>query len=149
MIKESLLPPSGDAFCVIARGFMDGGDACLEKINSDQYEGQIVYACCFLYFRAIELFLKSALKDREVDSVSIRTASHSIDKLLTLLNGVINPIEFCLSEEEMNFLRNHGEDYTAKWFEYPHKLHSSYPEPSRAKLVCHKFAALTKNRPEK
>ena len=140
-------PPSGDAFWTVGEGFRDAGDSCLERIQVGSYTGQMAYACCFLYFRGIELFLKGALIDRCISSDEVRSASHRITKLLYLLGGLINLSEFGLSDEEATFLRNHSEDYASKWFEYPDKLHSFYPDPDLSKVICDKLCILTRKRP--
>ena len=140
-------PPSGDAFWTIGEGFRDAGDACLERIQGGSYTGQIAYACCFLYFRGIELFLKCALIHRDISSDEVRSASHRITKLLSLLEGHINLSEFGISDEEALFLSSHSEDYASKWFEYPDILHSFYPDPDRSKAICDKLCMLTRKRP--
>ena len=140
-------PPSGDAFWTVGEGFKDAADACLEKIQGGIYTGQIVYPCCFLYFRGIELFLKGALIDRGISADEIRSASHRITKLLSLLEGLIKLNEFGLPDEEASFLRKHSEDYASKWFEYPDILHSFYPDLDRSKVICDKLCILTRKRP--
>jgi hypothetical protein len=140
-------PPSGDAFWTVGEGFRDAADACFEKIQGGTYTGQIVYPCCFLYFRGIELFLKSALIDRGFSADEVRSASHRITQLLTLIERLGTLYEFGISDDEAAFLRDHSDDYSSKWYEYPDRLHSFYPEPERSKAICDKLHKLTSQRP--
>jgi len=139
-------PPSGNAFFVIAEGYKDGGDACFEKLIKPSYTGQIIYACIFLYFRAIELYLKAALADRGVSSSQSKNAKHDIKKLIVLLKQVVKPQKLCLLASDIKFLQKYTDDYLVKWFEYPHKLQDLDFKKETIRDLCHKFSRVTQTR---
>jgi HEPN domain-containing protein len=139
-------PPNGDAFYVTAEGYKDGGDACFYRLSDPSYCGQIIYTCVFLYFRAIELYLKAALADRGISYKQIKDAKHNIKKLLILLKQVIPPQKLGLLASDIKFLQKYADDYLVKWFEYPHKLHDLEFEKETIRDICHKFSRVTQPR---
>ncbi len=135
--------PTSDAFYVIAEGYKDGGDACFHRLCDPSYCGQIIYTCAFLYFRAIELYLKAALADRGVSNAEIKDAKHNIKKLLTILQLVIPPLKLGLLSSDVTFLQKYADDYLVKWFEYPHKLQDLGFKKETIRDLCHKFSRVT------
>ena len=78
------LLPSSDGFWILSGAFRDAGDATFSLIRTGGYTGLAVLPCVFLYFRCVELALKSVLVHHGVvDQEIARSLGHRLSALLT------------------------------------------------------------------
>jgi hypothetical protein len=131
--------PSSDAFWILASGYRDAGDAVLARIRTETYMGFALFPCVFLYFRCVELALKSVLAYHPVPEDEItRTLGHRISALIERAEEFSSISELGISAEDRRVLDQFSDDYSTKWFEYPDDLDKNYPELERLRDLAHR-----------
>jgi hypothetical protein len=120
--------PSSDAFWILCWGYRDAGDATLAVIRSEAYTGFAVLPCVFLYFRCVELALKTVLVHHGVPELEItRTLDHRISALLARAEKFSPLTRLGISAQDRQLLERYSDDYSDKWFEYPEDVFVNYP----------------------
>ncbi len=132
--------PSSDAFWIMSSGYRDAGDATFELVRSDDYTGFVVYPCVFLYFRCIELALKTVLVHHGVSENEVtRTLGHRISELLIRAESYAPVDSFGITPEDRRLLDRYSDTYANKWFEYPDDFDASYPIVEELRGLAHRM----------
>ena len=129
--------PSSDAFWILSDAYRDAGDATFSLIRRKAYVGFAVLPCVFLYFRAIELALKTVLAHHGLTEQEItRSLGHRISSLLARTDGFAPLSTFGISPEDRRLLERYSGDYSEKWFEYPDDVSVDYPTLEELKALA-------------
>jgi HEPN domain-containing protein len=122
---------------VIADAYKDAGDASFELTISPQYVGHIVVPCVFLYFRCVELLLKSVLVFHGIAERDItRTLGHRVSALLDRADAFPQFKAVGLSADDRRLIHQFSDVYSDKWFEYPEDSLAAYPELATLKELA-------------
>ena len=138
----------------MSKGYRDAGDAVFSLIQG-AYSGEAVFPCLFLYLRSIELALKAVLVVNGVLEQEIaQKLKHKISALLKRVDeDFVQLSELGIHSEDRELLDRYSQDYSDKWFEYPHHLsrgESRLEQLSKlAHRVCDKVCTYTKNARER
>jgi hypothetical protein len=128
---------SSNCFWVIADAYKDAGDAAFELTISGHYVGHVVVPCVFLYFRCIELLLKSVLIFHGLSERDItRTLGHRVSALLERAEAFPSFKAIGVTAEDRRLIRQFSDVYSDKWFEYPEDSLADYPEPATLKELA-------------
>lgn len=131
---------SSDCFWVIADAYRDAANASFELTISPDYIGHIVVPCVFLYFRCIELLLKSVLIFHGIPEREItRTLGHRVSALLRRAESFPKFKTMGLSSQDRQLIDQFSEVYSDKWFEYPEDSLADYPEPEILKELANRL----------
>jgi len=131
--------PSSDAFWILSSGYRDAGDAVLDRIRTENYRGHALFPCVFLYFRSIELALKSVLTYHAIAEHEItRTLGHRVSGLIERAENYSSLSALGISAEDRSLLDQFSEDYSTKWFEYPDDIEKTYPDLETLRDLAHR-----------
>ena len=110
---------SSDAFWILSCAYRDASDSTLATIRTGTYVGLAVMPCVFLFFRSIELALKSVLVHHDVpEHEIIRTLGHRIASLLLRVESFTDITIIGISRVDRQLLDRFSDDYANKSFEY-------------------------------
>jgi hypothetical protein len=111
--------PSPSAFWILSSAYFDAGDSALATIRTRKYSGFMVMPCVFLFFRSIELALKSVLVFHGVPEHEVaRSLGHRISALLSRAEPY-TPLEVIgILPADRQLLDRFSDDYSNKLFEY-------------------------------
>ena len=138
--------PSFRAFWILSTGYRDAGDAVHCQINTKTYVGFALFPCIFLYFRCIELALKSVLAYHSVPAREItRTLGHRISKLIARTETFLALDSLGISVEDRTILDQFSEMYSDKWFEYPHRFWEARPKREELKRLAHRVCDMSQS----
>lgn len=120
--------PSSAAFWILSSAYRDAGDSTLATIRTDTYMGLAVMPCVFLFFRSIELAIKSVLVHHGVPEHEItRSLGHRISELMSRAEPFTDLNLIGIRPEDRQLLNCFSDDYANKsfeysdeWWEYPH-----------------------------
>jgi hypothetical protein len=130
-LAYTVKPALGSSACfwVIADAYKDAANAAFELTISRHYVGEIRVPCVFLYFRCIELVLKSVLIFHGIHERDItRTLGHRVSALLERAEAFPQFKTVGLSTEDRQLIREFSDVYSDKWFEYPEDSLAAYPD---------------------
>ncbi len=134
--------PSSNAFWLLSKGYLDGGNAAHGLIRGGNYSGFAWLPCVFLYFRCIELALKAALVSNGVSEHEItRTLRHRISALLIRTEKFTPLSDLGILPADRKLLDRFSDDYSNKWFEYPNKFWRRNPQLDQLKDLAHRVCA--------
>jgi len=123
--------PCSDAFWNLSLAYRDAADAAHALTRADDYTGLIVVPSVFLYFRCIELSLKSVLRCEGLPECEIaQTLGHRISALLQRAEQFPKFAALGLFTKNRDIIDEFSDAYSDKWFEYPEDPPAAYP-PSR------------------
>jgi hypothetical protein len=133
---------SSDAFWNLSSAYRDAADFAYALTRAENYTGLIVVPCVFLYFRCIELSLKSVLIYESVPEHEItRTLGHRISALLQ--RAVHFPRFAALglfTKDDRDIIDRFSQAYADKWFEYPEDPPAAYPPLEKLKDLAHRVS---------
>ena len=132
--------PSSNAFWILSSSYLDAGDAAFDRMRSQGYCGSIKFACIFLYFRCVELSLKTILAHHGVPEREItQSLGHRISALLSRAEA-FSPLDALgISNQDRSFLDQFSDDYSDKWFEYPDEFWRRDPNFEDLKSLAHRI----------
>lgn len=114
-------------------------------IRSKSYTGMAVFPCLFLYFRSIELALKTCLVANNVSEAEItRTLRHRLSALMTRLESFTELHEIGISADDRVMLDTFSDDYSNKWFEYPDSGFHRHPTLEELQTLSHRVCNITR-----
>lgn len=136
--------PSSDGFWNLSLAFHDAADAAFALIRTPEYNGLVVVPCVFLYFRSIELALKSVLMfhgltEREIS----RTLGHRISDLLARAESFPKFSAVGITDADRRIIRDFSNAYSDKWFEYPEDPPAGYPPIETLRELAHRLSDST------
>lgn len=144
--------PDPKAFMILSKGFKDAGDMVTEKIHlghremtQGDYTGFAVIPAVFLYFRSIELALKSVLGHHQIPAKEVAgRIGHNLGLLLDECTkvGALNSLR--ISPETESMLRAYSATYCKKWFEYSDDFWCT-PDISDLRDTCSAIHAAAKS----
>lgn len=105
-------------FWGLASGFRDAGECALATIQDGKYSGLMVMPCVFLFFRTIELSLKSVLASHDVAAHEIRKLSHDISRIMDKASKFTSLDVIGIASKDRELLKRFSRDYQRKGFEY-------------------------------
>jgi hypothetical protein len=143
--------PSSFDFQQLAEGALDAANTCFFdwRRRDDEFAGGnredqgtfMVIPTVFLYFRAIELSLKAAIRENglaTLNEIRSRTLGHNLTALLqraTTVAGAYTCAELGVDRDAQDFIGEWSDDYATKWFEY-HFGPWDIPNPQRCQEVA-------------
>jgi hypothetical protein len=131
--------PTCSGFWILATGYRDAGDATNARIEEDGYVGFALFPCVFLYFRGIELALKSVLVYHDVSESDItKKFSHRLSMLITSAATFVDLSVLGISDDDRELLDRFSENYYDKWFEYPDNFWDASPNRENLKSLAHR-----------
>jgi len=131
--------PSSNAFWILSSSYRDAGDAAFDRMRSGTYTGSIKFACFFLYFRCVELALKSVLTHHRVEQREITQAlGHRISALLRRTEAFSTLDALGITREDRRLLDQFSDDYADKWFEYPDRFWRRDPKFEQLRALAHR-----------
>jgi hypothetical protein len=134
--------PSSNAFWLLSKAYLDGGNAAHSLIRSGNYRGFAWLPCVFLYFRCIELALKAVLVSNGASKQDIaRALGHRISALLIRTEEFTPLSELGILPADRKLLDRFSDDYSNKWFEYPNKFWRGNPQLDQLKDLAHRVCA--------
>jgi hypothetical protein len=143
-VKPSM--PSSDAFWNLSLAFRDAADAAFTLTRASDYSGLVVVACVFLYFRCIELALKSVLLFHGLSESDItKTLGHRIADLLSRADTFPEFGAIGLSDADRGIIRDYSSAYSDKWFEYPEDPPAGYPDLETLRELAHRLSDRTRD----
>lgn len=132
--------PSSDGFWILSWASRDAGDATLALIRNDNYSGLAVLPCVFLYFRSVELALKSVLVHHGVGEHEIaRSLGHRLSALLTRVETFSPLSRLGITAADRQLLDRYSADYSDKWFEYPDDDSVDYPSLDTLRALAYRL----------
>lgn len=114
-------------FWILSDANRDAGNIVLATIDSGKYSGLAVWPCVFLYFRSIELALKSVLVQHGLGEKEIRKLGHRLGDLMKRLEAIIPLDSIGIEKADRYYLDKHSDDYSDKNFEYREKVNRPTP----------------------
>jgi hypothetical protein len=143
--------PSSFEFQQLAEANLDAANTCYsdcqrrdQEFNNGNREAQAtsqVIPAVFLYFRAIELALKAAIRERNLattNQIRSRALGHSLAALIervTVGTGAFTLAELGMDQTARDFLERWSEDYGGKSFEY-HFGPWDIPDPAQCQQIA-------------
>ncbi len=100
-----------------------------------------VIPAVFLYFRAVELALKAAIRERNLatpDQIRFRSLGHNLEALIkraTVGTGAFTLAEMGMDQTAKDFLERWSDEYGSKSFEY-HFGPWDIPEPADCQRIA-------------
>ncbi|SRR5258705_4721713 len=142
--------PSSDAFWILSSAYRDAGDSTLATIRTGTYTGLMVMPCVFLFFRSVELALKSVLVFHGVPEHEItRALGHRISALISRAEPFTQLDVIGIQPADRQLLDRFSDDYASKLFEYSDDWWS-YPHleelQSLARRVCDAVQVYERNK---
>lgn len=120
----------------MCQAYRDAGDAAIARMQSPDYIGFIILPCIFLYFRSIELALKSVLVAHGIPEKELtKTLGHRLSRLLKDAEKHINLADIGISPTDRELLDRFSNDYADKWFEYPDRFWKQRPKHEALKQL--------------
>ena len=130
--------PSSDGFWILSWASRDAADATFTLIRGEDYCGLAVLPCVFLYFRSVELALKSVLVHHGVKENEIaRILGHRLTALLRRVEGFVVLSLLGIATSDRQLLDRYSADYSEKWFEYPDDDSVDYPPLETLRDLSH------------
>lgn len=120
--------PSSDAFWILSSAYRDAGNSALATIRTGTYTGLMVMPCVFLFFRSVELAIKSVLVIHGVTETEIaRKLGRRISDLMSRVEQLTELSSIGMQPNDRDLLNQYSDDYANKWFEYS-DYWCKYPE---------------------
>ncbi len=137
--------PCSDAFWNLSLAFRDAADAAFAFTRAAHYSGLIVVPCVFLYFRSIELALKSILTFHGLSESEItRTFGHRVADLLDRAERFPQFAAVGLTDADRQLITDYSCAYSDKWFEYPDDPPAGYPNLDTLRELAHRLSDRTR-----
>lgn len=137
--------PCSNAFWNLSLAFREAADAAFAFTRAPNYSGLIVVPCVFLYFRSIELALKSILMFHGLSESEItRTLGHRVVDLLHRADCFQQFASVGLTEADRQLINDHSRAYSDKWFEYPNDPPAGYPDLDTLRELSHRLSDRTR-----
>jgi len=134
--------PSSDAFWNLSSAYRDAADAAFTLTRAEDYSGLVVVPCVFLYFRCVELALKSVLIFHGVSEHEVtKTLGHRVSQLLAQAETFPKFTVLGLSDADRRIIREFSDAYSDKWFEYPGDPPAGYPDLDALRNLAHRLCA--------
>ena len=132
--------PSSDAFWNLSSAYRDAADAAFKLTGVEDYSGLGVVPCVFLYFRSVELALKSVLIFHGVSEHEVtKTLGHRISQLLARAETFPKFTALGISDADRRIIREFSDAYSDKWFEYPDDPPAGYPHLDALRNLAHRL----------
>jgi hypothetical protein len=132
--------PCSDAFWNISSAYRDAADAAFRLTRAEDYSGLVLVPCVFLYFRCIELALKSVLIYHGVSEREItQTLGHRVSALLARAEMFPQFIALGLSAADRQLMNGFSDAYSEKWFEYADDPPAPYPDLETLKNLANRL----------
>jgi hypothetical protein len=135
---------SSDTFWNVSDAFRDAADAAFDLTRADHYSGEVRIPCVFLYFRCIELALKSVLIYHGIPEPEItRALGHRVRALPAEAEKFPKFRAIGLSAEDRQLIDKFSDAYSDKWFEYPEDSLAAYPDLQTLRELATRLCAAT------
>jgi len=135
-----------DTFWNQSDAFRHAGDAAFTLTRASDYVGEVRIPCVFLYFRCIELALKSVLIYHGIPERDITgRLGHRISALLGEAQKFPQFTTLGLTMADRQLVDRFSEAYSDKWFEYPEDSLADYPDLETSKDLAKRLCAATRS----